>query len=343
MQNIVKSLMTQGLIVALVSVLSAAGQAGEIRDDAGLFSKSAIERAEAKLHALRKETGKEVRIETFKTVPEGRSDEVAKMKKEDRARFFEKWTESEASKQHVKGIYILITRQPGHLEVAVDRATRTQGFTAKNRLELRDRFLSGFKGEKFDDGLTAGVNFASDTLHALHQATAKGKSPVGVQRDHRTVGHQAPAAGGGTNWLFWILVIGAVFIGIRVLGGLFGGMMGHGPGYGGGYGGPMYGGGGGGFFGSLLTGMLGAVAGNYLYDSFFRGSNAFGGTTGGTDGGADTFGHGDDGAGEDFQTSGGDFGNDDFGGGGFGGGDFGGGDFGGGDFGGGDFGGGGDF
>ena len=43
-----------------------------------------------------------------------------------------------------------------------------------------------------------------------------------------------------------------------------GGMPGgYGPGYGGG--------GGGGFFSSLVGGMFGAAAGNWMYDSFFRG------------------------------------------------------------------------
>ena len=155
------------------------------------------------------------------------------------------------------------------------------------------------------------------------------------------------------------------------------------PGYGQPYGGQPYGGqpmgyppqqaGGMGFMGSLMTGMLGAAAGNFMYDRFFRGgqshdygssaANAGGGYGGGSTGGsqgdpgtgyagggdydqADTSAPAGTSGGADYdQDLTGGSGGGDFGGGGNTGGDFGGGggDVGGGDFGGsgGDFGGGG--
>jgi len=149
----------------------------------------------------------------------------------------------------------------------------------------------------------------------------------------------AKPAGAESSMLRWIVIAVGVFGGVWLLMAVMRAMSG---GSGGGGAGSMGGagvGGGGGFMTSLLGGLFGAAVGNWMYDSFFRGS-------GGGWGASDAYGAdpstGNESAGEDFgdDTPGGDFdgsGGGDFGGGDSGGGDFGGGDFGGGDFGGGDF------
>jgi uncharacterized protein len=265
------------------------------------------------------------------------------MDRAERARFFEKWARERATAEHVRGIYILITKEPGHVQVEEDRKTREQGFGTTERNELRDKLLEGFRHKDYDKALVDGVDYVGRTLKSklkLH-AEAEG-APVsgqhhGAQRDHRGLDSPQPARGMG--WLGWIVVALVVLLGIRLIGALFGGGMGGG--YGGGYG-P---GGGGGLLGGLMTGLLGAVAGNWLYHTFFD-SPVHAGESGWS-GGHDEHGGSDDGAGQDFEGSGGDFDDRDDGGDGdfgdSGSADSGGGDFGGGDFGGGDFGGGGDF
>jgi uncharacterized protein len=348
-RELLRNVLLMSVFGAILSGAGLPAQAGEIRDDAAFFSPPALEKADAQLAELHKRYGKEVRIETFKTVPGGRGDEVAKMDSADRGRYFEKWARDRATTEHVQGIFVLISRHPGHVEIAVDRQTQNQGFGAKERNELRDKFMTGFRHEKYDEALQSSVDYLSQTFKAKLHAKSGAHVPAGAAHGRGNVDNQPRAEGQGIGWLGWVLIIGAVFLGIRLIGALFGGMMGGHSGGGGYGGGPGYGGGGGGgMFGSLMTGLLGAVAGNYLYHSMFGGSEAFG-HSGGLGGGDDSFRNSDDGAGEDFQTSGGDFdssdgsGGGDFGGSDSGGGDFGGGDFGGGDFGGGDFGGGGDF
>ncbi|HLJ10719.1 MAG TPA: TPM domain-containing protein [Planctomycetaceae bacterium] len=321
--------------------------AAEIKDAAGFFTEKALDKANAEIAQLHKQTGKEVRIETFKTVPGGKADEVAKMDKADRERFFEKWARERATKERAKGIFILICKQPGHVEVEVDRQTRNQGFGAAERNQLRDKLLKGFRKDDHDGALLEGVDYISRTMKAKLPAHE-------VQRENRGADHGGQGAK-GMGWLGWVIVAVIVLLGIRLISALFSGLSGNRPGYGGGYGpGPGYGGGGGGtgMFGSLMSGLFGAVAGNWLYHSFFGGqehsgpSSFFGGGENAGDRSAS------EGAGQDFEGSGGDFddrddagdgGGDsggDFGGGDSGSGDFGGGDFGGGDFGGGDSGGG---
>lgn len=201
---------------------------------------------------------------------------------------------------------------------------------------------------------------------------------------------------GGCVLGFWILIgLVRAFTRPRMNAGAYGtppppgGMVPPPPaGYGRGYGQPIgqpYGqpmgyppqqAGGMGFMGSLMTGMLGAAAGSYMYDKFFRGGQHHDHGPTGADAGGGYYGGGSSTAEpQTGYTTGGDFGGEDspqiassgndydqgitggdtnfggssagadydaggdFGGGGgdFGGGDFGGGDFGGGDSGGGDF------
>jgi hypothetical protein len=338
-RDLLRNVLLMSVFGAILSGSGLPAQAGEIRDDGAFFSKPVLDKANARLAELHREFGKEVRIETFKTVPGGRGDEVAKMSQADRARYFEKWTRDRATTEHVKGIFVLISRHPGHIEIAVDKQTRDQGFGPQERTELRDKFMSGFKHEKYDEALMGSIESLHQTFKTKLHTKTGAHAPIGAAQHGRGDGHNQPAAAGhGMGWLGWVLIIGAIFLGIRLIGLLFGGMSRGGYPTAGGYsGGPGYGGGGGGFFSSLMTGMLGAVAGNWLYHSMFGGSEAFG--HGGGFGGGD-YQSSNEGAGEDFQTSGGDFDSGDTS---DGGGDFGGGDFGGGDFGGGDFGSGGDF
>jgi hypothetical protein len=335
LSNLFRKLVLLGSIGVLLGG-AASVRAGAIVDDAGLFSPKALEKANAEIAKIEKESHHNLTIETLATVPNGRADEVAKMSSRGREEFFDAWARERAISRKAQGEYVLITKNPGHVQIEVDRQTRNSGFGVAQRSTLRDNFIAGFKKKDYDRGLLDAVEYARSALHSGHGTARRNENPAAVPHrpaDHRGVG-AAPGVGGGMGLFGWAIVIGAVFLGIRLLSGLFHGMSGGAPA--GGYGG----GGGGGMFGSLLTGMFGAMAGHWLYDSFFSGhhggSSAFGG---------DSYdqGSGNDGAGQDFEGTGGDFGDSGSSGGDFGGGDSGGGDFGGGDFGGGDFGGGGDF
>jgi uncharacterized protein len=348
------SLIFAGALATLVAGPAIPAHSAEITDDAGFFSRKALDKANSELASLRREYGKDVRIESFDVVPGGKIDEVAKMDRTERGRFFDKWARDRATAERVKGIYILICKHPGHVQIEIDRQTRNQGFGDSERDHVREILLGGFKHKDYDKSLLDSVEFIRDTMKKKlrPQAEAIGSPAAPHQRVDqydREAGNRQPARGMG--WLGWIIVALAVFLGIRLIMALFTAFSGGGRpgGYGGGYG-PGYGGGGGGggMMSSIMGGLFGAVAGNWLYNSFL-GPTAHAGQSGDIGAGATGERNVDSGAGEDFQGSGGDFddrgdasGGGDFGSG-DGGGDFGeggGGDFGGGDFGGGDFGGG---
>jgi hypothetical protein len=331
--------------------LMAAGPApaAPVNDEAGLFSADAVKKADQVIQKIQRDYGTGLTIDTVPRIPANLEGKFKQLGKDE---FFRDWAESKAKRERDKGIYVLICKNPGRVEVLVDEQTRAKNFTLRDRNALVKTMLVRFGEKKWDEGLLDGVNFVESSLRT------NGAKPQRQGQSQANKSETAPPPAGGSakrggSWMDNFGGIGGLIcIGVVVLLGLwlvfgliraFTGMGRGGYGPGGGYGGgPGYGGGGGGggFMSSLLGGMFGAAAGMWMYNSFFGGgshfgSSAYGGTTP-TGGGEPA----DTGAG-DFSGDaggGGDFGGDDGGGG--GGGDVGGGggDFGGG---GGDFGGGG--
>ena len=368
------------LIASLVTGLtlsSAQAATPKVNDRAGFFSQGAMDDAMRKMEDIYRRYKVEVVVDTFEVIPdEMRARYDAAKTPDERNAFFARWADTRATDEAVKGVYVLICKKPGHLQIEPDKAMRQRDFTLADRNSLVQQVLPLMKEKQYDAALAKIVNVIGAAVTARQGA----KPP----RWRGAGSAQCPAgpigqAGGGSMIAGWVcfgivafLVIWLIVAIIRAIsgagrgyGGYGGGPGGMGGGMGGGYG-PGYGGGGGGFMSSLLGGMFGAAAGNWMYDSFFRGgghSTSWGDTSQGGFGssgqdslpadqpGAGVYGDDTGGGGGDFggdsssdTGGGGDFGGSDDSGGDFGGGggDFGGGSFGGGDFGGGDFGGGGD-
>ena len=349
--------------LAAAAPVSAMAVAPVIKDEGKFFSEGAVDNANNKIREIHHDFGKDLLIETFASVPADLAKDVDLQDKEARSKFFEKWARERAREADANGISILICKSPAHIQVEVGNHTREKDFTLKDRDELAKILIEKFREKKYDEGLLEAVDFVAKRLKA-NGARAGVRAPEGSEWGRRAAGVPAviPGAnnqgGGIMSGLVGLLCVGAVvLLGLWVVVGLFraitgagrggyapGGYGGGGPG-GGGYGG---GGGGGGFMSSLMGGLFGAVAGNWMYNSFFGGGgHSWGGQSGSGDAGytggsdasqpdTDYSGTGGDFGGDDGGGGGGDFGGDSGGGGGdFGGG---GGDFGGG---GGDFGGGG--
>jgi hypothetical protein len=347
-----------------------------VKDAAGFFSAAAVEKANRQIADIEQRFHRDLLIETFATVPADKVAEVKNMDKPGREAFFKKWGNERFRQEGVNGVYILIAKSPGFVQIEVGADTQKRIFTTKDAAALRDIVFGGFKKREYDRALEDGVAYVERTMGTNTAARSRpGVGPIAgplgrVGVNHNApIGHNAPIAnnpigGKGMSIGGWLILIVVVLVGLwifmailrgigRALSG--GGRPMPGPGYGGGgygpgYGGGYGGGGGGGFMSGMLGGLFGAAAGNWLYDSF-RGSggSSWGGGGGGMFGAGSTpegsdLGQDASGVGGEFDSGGdggGDAGGDaggDFGGGDFG--DAGGGDFGGGgggDFGGGDF------
>ena len=306
-----------------------AGVAG-IQDDAGFFSESAKADASFNIRELQKTLKKDVCVETFKEIPADVKQGVNPQNKAALNRMFDQWAVKRARLQSVNGVYLMLVKEPSHLQVVVGNDTQKQAFTLADRDMLVGMMLAKLRTKDYDAALREGMSFVASTMkiHATSRPRdAAAPAPVTSYRND-----PQPKSSGG--WLLPLLIIGLVlWVVLAIVRSLF-----RGGAAGGGTAMSPAAGGGGGFFRNMLGGMFGAAAGMWMYDQFFgsHGSSAYGASqddrhsdnVGG--GGGDSGFSGQD---TDYTSSGGSFG-DDSGGGGFDGGDSGGGDSGGG---GGDF------
>lgn len=346
-----------GLVVFLANgeALATSG----VHDQAHYFSDSAISQAEEIIRQVNHRHNKDVLFETLPSVPEDLRSELEVKGKE---KFFEDWADQRFRQQGVNGVYVLVCKDPSHLEAAVGSNTAQHLFTIDDRTRLVRGMVDYFKKKDFDGGLLHGVQFIEKQMDAhepnRNAGAAQSKStPPAVYPPVQGPGNGNVRTGWGIGGIA-CLIIGVILF-IILIRGIFGrsgsryygGPGGYGPPGGsyppGGYpppGGYGYGGygGGGGFGRGFLGGLLGGALGGWAVNKWEQ--NQQGGFlppasgqdySSGVDTSASSSG-GDFGSSDDASAGGGDFGSSDSG----GGSDFGGG----GDFsgGGGDFGGGGD-
>lgn len=297
------------LFITLLGINPCHAGTGGVVDDGGFFSERAKSDATKAIVEMGRTYRKDLTIETFREIPANLRTGVDLKDKAAIARVCEQWAEGRAKQAKVNGVYILLVKEPAHLQVLVGNDTQRAAFTLRDRDELVALMLTHLRAHRNDDALRAGVGFVATTFksHAGPEQRNSKKQPA----------RKAQEESGGINWIMIIVVaLGAwVVIGLirSIFGGMRGGPVGGQPGYGGG---GFGGGGGGGFLSSLMGGMFGAAAGMWMYDHFLGNRvsespverNDFNAQDGGFFTGQDT----------DYSGSGGDFG-DDSGGGGFGG------------------------
>jgi uncharacterized membrane protein YgcG len=299
-----------------------AGTVG-VRDNGNFFSDSATEGANRRISEIKTQFKKDLVVETFKTIPEEISQGVDLTDKSARNKMFEQWTVKEAKQQNVNGIYVLLSKEPAHLQIVVGNETQNKAFTLKDRDSLASLMLSKLRKNENDEALSECVKFVATTIASHPLPSTKVSN---FTSPSATSSARASKTEQGIPW-GWIItaIVGlfAMWLIVGVIRSLMGGRgASAGPGM-------MQGAGGGGMFNSLLGGMFGAAAGMWLYDQF---SGNHGNAWGGEPENRGTESSGFSGQDTDYSGTGGDFGGSDSGGGDFGGGDFGGGDSGGGDF-----------
>ena len=160
-------------LLGLLGLLGAAGRAyaltPEVRDEAGFFKPQTVTRANEVIKQIKQRYKKDLLVETVRHVPEDKKQEATSSDPKVKARFFADWAVRRARQEGVNGIYVLITREPGHVEVAVGNHTRAV-FPDEDRHRLAQILLSHFEKKEYDDGLlegasTAGKRGGTDAAH----------------------------------------------------------------------------------------------------------------------------------------------------------------------------------
>lgn len=280
--------------------------AGSIRDDGGFFSDAAKSEANRKISEMEQKYKKELVVETFKEIPEEIKKGVDLEDKAAMNRLFEQWTTKQAKQQKVNGIYILLSKEPAHIQIVVGNDTQNKAFTLLDRDNLASLMLGKLRKKQNDEALLDGVNFVAKTItaHATSSATTKIVPHASSAKQVKSA--QTEQAFPWTWIVFAVIAIGGIWLLVGIIRSVMGGrgqMAGTGMS-------PSLGGGG--MFGSLLGGMFGAAAGMWLYDQF-SGShgNAWGAEPDNRTGDTGFSGQDTDysGTGDDF--GGGDYGGDD--------------------------------
>jgi uncharacterized membrane protein YgcG len=145
-----------GCLAALFFILAEPVQA-QVKDDAGFFTAPAVSQADQVIKQINQGWNKDVKVETVKGVPADKLEKFKTLDKGERNKFYEDWARARAKGLGVKGVFILIVKQQGHLEIDVDDDTSKKGFAKADRKDLRDLLLDNFKKKEFDKGLTDGL------------------------------------------------------------------------------------------------------------------------------------------------------------------------------------------
>ncbi len=139
-----------------------AATAGVVKDMGNLFSPAAVQKANLDLQKLAKEADVTVTMETLVRVPAGQWKRVESMNPEMRNKFFADWLKERAGAAKADGVYLLICRQPEHIEIGV--GNNAKGFTQAKRDELAKLLMERFKAKQFDQGLFQAVDFVGTTV-----------------------------------------------------------------------------------------------------------------------------------------------------------------------------------
>jgi uncharacterized membrane protein YgcG len=164
------------LVLATATASAAWAVVPEVQDGAGFFKPETIAKVNDVLASIGKKHDKDLLIETYATVPTDKVEAVKAMDKQARSQFFQEWANSRAKRRRVNGIYVLITKEPGHVQAEVGHDTQKSAFTGKDRDRLRDILIEAFEKKEYDRGLLEGAQFVEKTLDEnMAHSTRRGK------------------------------------------------------------------------------------------------------------------------------------------------------------------------
>ena len=129
------------LALPLLRGASAAPALGDVRDKAGLFSREAIQKADAELARIERETNVPVTIETIKSLDGVPVDKGLHVE----------WGRREG----IKGVFVLIAAHDHKIQAGASR--EYDGYFSRPLYdEIYEAFMPDFSKNDFDAGLAAG-------------------------------------------------------------------------------------------------------------------------------------------------------------------------------------------
>jgi hypothetical protein len=134
-----------------------------VKDEGKFFTKEGLEKADKKVRETYAKYRKDVVVETYMAPPEGKA---VPEDKEKRAEFYREWAEKRIKELGVNGVYILVTRKPGRVELVADSLTRKKALPPSDRDKAVKKMLAEFREKMFDAGLMAALESIEASLKA---------------------------------------------------------------------------------------------------------------------------------------------------------------------------------
>lgn len=154
----------------------------EVKDRAQYFAQNAIDKANAEILAIKKESSKDLVIETFETVPADKKANYDPNDAKKKEAFFVAWASERAQAGDIQGIYILLCKSEHRVQIHVDPETLKKDFTSSNVSQLRGELLAKFKRKEFDEGLLSAVKYVHQTLQANRKPAGAKAEPARPER-----------------------------------------------------------------------------------------------------------------------------------------------------------------
>ena len=160
------------LLLLLVHGDARGGEDDGSIDDAGAFFGAAA-RSEATdiIRSIAATYDRDVRVETYAQVPPELADDL---KRDGLDKFYDDWLNRRARQVGVRGVFVLVTRTPGRVQVGTDKATARKAFTADDREALRDALVTAFRSARYDQGVLDGLKFVK---RRMDENTARDRNP----------------------------------------------------------------------------------------------------------------------------------------------------------------------
>jgi hypothetical protein len=146
--------------IALIGLHSTRAVAGDVTDRAEFFSAAAVEKANEGIKAIKELYNRDFVISTFPTVADDRAEMVRKLDKQGRNKFFQSWTRDRIRLEEVKDIYILICKEPAHIQVELGQEVLDKVIPPDDVPQFKDLIVKDFREKKYDQGLIHAVEFA---------------------------------------------------------------------------------------------------------------------------------------------------------------------------------------
>lgn len=129
-------------------------------DGGKFFSDKALASLNETAKSIYRKTGRDLVVETYADVPNNKSDEIKAMNPADRGKFFKSWADARAKAEDVKGILLLVSRNPSSFHVTITDGKHTDA-AARLTAIIRDHFTK----KEFDAGLEEFVKAAAELLN----------------------------------------------------------------------------------------------------------------------------------------------------------------------------------